>query len=446
MIPKIRSFYLLFISCLLLGFVIGTGSAQSDTLDNYDADLAMDWFNLQLELVQTTPGFSPPVASRAFGYTGLTLYEALVNGMPEFQSLAEQLNGLAALPPADPDSDYHYPTVANSALKTMTGQLFANTSDENIEAIAALYSAYEIEYRDAVDVETYRLSDAYGQAIANAIFEWSMDDGGHLGYLYTFPEDYLPPEGDGLWIPTPRSNGDPQPALQPYWGENRPFVPMSVESCPAAPPPDYSEEPGSDFFVEAMEVYVAVETVSEEESDIALFWADDPGLTATPPGHSISILTQILAAEDVSLAFAAEAYARMGMAVADAFIGCWQTKYQYNLIRPISYIHKVIDPNWDVVVDTPPFPEYTSGHSVQTGAAAAILIDLFGDEYEFTDHTHDARGLEARSFTSFSEMADETALSRLYGGIHYRAAIEVGVEQGLCIGDNINQLQFRVEN
>jgi membrane-associated phospholipid phosphatase len=210
-------------------------------------------------------------------------------------------------------------------------------------------------------------------------------------------------------------------------------------------PPEYSEEPESAFYIEAMEVYDATQILTEEQREIALFWADDPGATSTPPGHSVSILTQILRLEDSSLGFATQAYAKLGIAVADAFIGCWHTKYVYNLIRPVTVIRQLVDNEWMPIVNTPPFPEYSSGHSVQTGAAAVVLADLFGDEYTFTDHTHDERGLAPRTFTSFSEMAQETAISRLYGGIHYRVAIELGIEQGQCIGSQINELQFLKE-
>jgi hypothetical protein len=246
-----------------------------------------------------------------------------------------------------------------------------------------------------------------------------------------------------MWIPTPRLSGDkPQPALQPYWGDNRPFVLEDGETCMAAEHPPYSEESESAFYAEALEVYEVSQQLTPEQAAIALFWADDPGQTVTPPGHSISILTQILREEAVTLDFAAEAYARMGIAVNDAFIGCWNAKYAYNLIRPVSYIHALLDDSWMPIVDTPPFPEYPSGHSVQTGAATSVLIALFGGDYAFTDHTHDQQGLVPRSFTSFTEMENEAALSRLYGGIHYRAAIELGLEQGHCIGDQVNDLQF----
>jgi hypothetical protein len=192
---------------------------------------------------------------------------------------------------------------------------------------------------------------------------------------------------------------------------------------------------------------MSVKNLTPEQKEIALFWADDPGKTSTPPGHSISIASQVLREKNASLALAAETYARVGMAVADAFIGCWNTKYQYDLIRPISYIQNVIDPTWNNPsitdpVTTPPFPEYTSGHSVQSGAAASVLTALFGDSYKFTDNTHVQRGLPARTFYSFFQAADEAALSRLYGGIHFMPAIELGLMQGKCIGEKINSLMW----
>lgn len=157
----------------------------------------------------------------------------------------------------------------------------------------------------------------------------------------------------------------------------------------------------------------------------------------------MSILTQVLRVRDASLELAAEAYSKLGIAVADAFIACWRVKYQYNLLRPITYVRAYIDPHWGepLPVVTPPFPEYTSGHSVQSGAAATVLADLLG-EVRFTDHTHDVRGLPPRTFTSFTSAAHEAALSRLYGGIHFRPAIERGLAQGRIVGQRVNALPY----
>ena len=250
----------------------------------------------------------------------------------------------------------------------------------------------------------------------------------------------MPPVGPGLWVPTPPAF---QPALQPWWGANRCFAIDDGTTCAPGDHTAYSRDEQSQFFAEAVEVYDAVNTLDAEREAIARFWADDPGATATPPGHSISIATQVLRAEDASLMTAAETYAKVGIAVSDAFVSCWNTKFGYNLLRPVTYIQRLIDPAWLPLLTTPPFPEYTSGHSVQSGAAFGVLADLFGDHYSFDDHTNDSRGLAPRHFDSFTQAADEAAISRLYGGIHFRPAIELGLQQGRCIADAVNALPVR---
>lgn len=426
----------------LAGAQAGT-SRSSTAID--PADVATEWFQLQLQLVQQTPGFSPPVASRAFGYSGVTLYESVVYGMPGYQSLAGQLNDLTELVHPSPVLEYHWATAANSALATMTRLLFPTASEENQDRIDALYTQFANRYREALDTDIFDRSEAHGKATAIAIFKWSQTDGGHEGYMRSFPSDYVAPVAAGLWTPTPRTEGDPQSALLPYWGENRTFMPESSDECMPEAPPAYSEDAGSAFYTEAMEVYQTGQSLTEEQTEIALFWSDDPGKTATPPGHTVSILTQILRHEEASLAFAAEAYAKLGIAVADSFIGCWKAKYEYNLVRPATYIQQSIEETWVPILNTPPFPEYPSGHSVQIGAAEVVLTGLFGDAYAFTDYTHDDMGLATRSFGSFSAMAEEAALSRLYGGIHFRSAIDFGLDQGRCIGGKVDTLVFRAE-
>jgi hypothetical protein len=275
--------------------------------------------------------------------------------------------------------------------------------------------------------------------VAIDVFDWSKNDGGHEGFLTNFPP-YSPPVGSGLWVPTPPAFS---PALQPFWGQNRCHAIAGGADCPPGDHPPYSEDPASVFFAEAFETYQAVNNLTAEQEAIALFWSDDPGATSTPPGHSIAIASQVLRLEDASLALAAETYAKVGIAVSDAFVACWYAKYAYNLLRPVTYIQAQIDPTWQSLLTTPPFPEFPSGHSVQSGASFRVLTDLFGDDYAFTDHTHNDRGLPARSFGSFRAAADEAAISRLYGGIHYRQAIELGVTQGECIGDKVNALPVR---
>jgi hypothetical protein len=400
----------------------------------YDAGVPTAWFDLALGLVRTTPGFSPPVAARAFGYAGVALHEAVAPGNTRRRSFAGVLNGLTRTPgPAD--SAYHWPTVANSALATILRLLFPTTPSGNIAANDQLERRFAGEAQVALPFGIYKRSVARGADVARHVFDWSTTDGGHEAFRNNFPA-YTPPSGPGLWVPTPPGL---LPALQPYWGANRAFVPGSGESCSPGPPPSFSESVGSAFYVEARECYRVTSVLTPEQKAIARFWSDDPGQTATPPGHSLSILTQVARELNLTLDRAAEAYAKVGVAVSDSFVSCWRTKYQYNLLRPVTYIRSVIDPSWTPLLVTPPFPEYTSGHSVQTAAAAQVLTSLFG-QLAFTDHTHDARGLPPRAFSSFRAAAEEAAISRLYGGIHFRAAIDRGLEQGACIGEQVAAL------
>ncbi len=428
---------------VLLAFLLSVAQAQavSTPAAAYDADVATAWFTLSLRLVKETPGFTPPVASRAFGYLGVALYEALVPGMPEHQSLVGQLNKLEELPQPLAGEVYHWPAVANAALACITRRLFA--APENLAAIGGLEAAFASTFEAELNAGVFHRSLEQGRKVAEAIYTWSLTDGGHEGYARD--EDYAPPTGLGMWVSTPPAYAK---ALQPSWGNNRPFVLSSGAECAPAPPPRYAEEPGSDFYAQGLEVYETVLNLTPEQRDIALFWADNPGETATPPGHWIAILSSIIKDRGDSLALAAEAYAKVGIATADAFITCWYTKYQYNLLRPISYIQQVLEPSWNAQeitdpVITPPFPEYTSGHSVQSAAAAYVLSDLLGDNFAFTDTTHSMRGYAPRSYGSFDDAAQEAAISRLYGGIHYRAAIEQGLVQGRCIGERISALELR---
>jgi hypothetical protein len=399
---------------------------------NYDAGVAAAWFKLAYGAAQTER-LTPPVASRAFGYAGVALYEAVVPGMHGHQSLAGQLDGLAAMPHVG-GKGLHWPTVANSVMATVMKGLFASASAPTIAAIAALEDQFAGEFEGEVSPGVFALSKARGEAVGEAILEWSRSD----GYAEFNNCAFTPPTGAGLWVPTPPAFAPP---LQPCWGDLRPFAIAEGSVCNPGPPPAFSEDPSSQFFQEAKEVFDVCASLTDDQRTIALFWADGAG-TLTPPGHSISIATQALENGHHSLAVAAETYARVGMAVSDAFIACWWTKYEYNLLRPITCIRPLFDAAWVSPIGTPPFPEYTSGHSTQSGAAAQVLTDLFGD-VAFTDHTHDARGLSPRPFSSFFEAAEEAAISRLYGGIHFRAAIELGIEQGICIGQHVSALQFR---
>jgi membrane-associated phospholipid phosphatase len=413
----------------------------------YSSNVATEWFSLALQLTQQTPGFSPPVASRALAYLGLTLYESVQNGIPNAQSLAGQLNELQSLPTTQPDEALHWPTVANAAMATMTRMMYPNASAENKGRIDLLERSLPLtDSQDfdaaAVTVEMTNRSQTYGRLMAMAVMTWARTDGGHeaWGPLRRAQINYVPPSGEGQWSATPPTFAPP---LLPWWGDVRPFVLTSATQCAAPPPPPYSEKPDSAFYKEAEEVYAVSNRATPEQRQFALYWADDPLKTPTPAGHWVFIAGDLLKTNKANLADAAKLYAQLNIAMADAFIAGWKTKYAVNLLRPVTYVQLVIDSNWvPTLMHTPPFPEYPSGHSVQSSSAAAVLGARFGASTRFTDNTHNDRGWGPRSFASFKAAADEAAVSRLYAGIHFRSGIEGGKVQGRCVADAVLQLKF----
>jgi hypothetical protein len=424
------------------------GAATARPASAFSAGVATEWFQLGLLITQQTPGFSPPVAARALGYLGLTLYESVVPGMPQNISLGGQLNELESLPWAQPDEVLHWPSVANAAMATMTRMMFSNASAENKARIDLLERSLPLKYEKdfnpaTLTAEITNRSETFGKLMAMAIMTWARTDGGHeaWGPLRRSRQPYVPPSGAGKWVPTYPAFG---PALLPWWGQVRPFVLKSLAQCEPPPPPAYSEETNSDFYKEAIEVYRISNAATQEQRQFALYWADDPAKTPTPAGHWAFIATDLLKQRKASLADAAETYARLNMAMSDAFIAGWQTKYTVNLLRPVTYVQLVIDSNWvPGLMHTPPFPEFPSGHSVQSSAAAAILGNIYGPNTAFTDNTHNDRGWGPRTFKSFKAAADEAALSRMYAGIHFRAAVVSGQAQGTCVADKVLALKFK---
>jgi len=306
------------------------------------------------------------------------------------------------------------------------------TSLGDIEALEESFSeSYKEDrlgiWQDSVD---------YGQTVGHAILAWADGDG--FSTYGTWPYVSLPLAG--AWVPTP-PGFSPNP-LEPGWGQLRPMALTSGAEAPPDGHPRVSTDAASSFFDAAHEVYGVGLALTSEQKTIAGFWADNAGVTGTPPGHWIAIVSQIARNDGLSLAAAAEAYVRVGIAVHDAFIQCWRNKYLYNLERPVTYIRKNIDAGWLPYLATPNFPSYTSGHSTQSGAAATVLTDMFGQK-AFTDTTHRDHGLvpplAPRRFASFEQAAAEAALSRLYAGIHYAFDNNDGFACGQLIGAAVLQ-------
>jgi hypothetical protein len=436
--PK-RVVLVLAIVPLLVALGPGAGAGHHPQApDDVPSEVASVWFDQLYDLVKMERVTAPP-ASRIYGLAAVTLYEAIVPGSRAHRSLVGQLNALTAVPQPARHRRYHWPTVANSALAAAIRALLPEASPASRAAIEALEQAFAETFRACVPAWIYTRSVAQGRAVAAAVLAWAATDG--FAALHDCP--YTPPVGPGLWEPTPPAFAPP---LEPCWGQLRPLVLASPDACAPPPPPAYAEDPGSVFYAYGLEVYTTSVTLTAEQRTIAHYWADSAGATGTPPGHWVAIVGQLARTEGLSLMAAAEGYARVGLAVADAFIGCWHTKYTYHLLRPETYITRRIDPAWLPLLVTPGFPSYTSGHATQSGAAATVLTAMFG-VHPFTDTLHQDHDLEPllepRSFGSFDEAAAEAALSRLYAGIHYRFDNGQGLAQGRCIGQTIlDRVQF----
>ncbi|MDQ6844957.1 MAG: vanadium-dependent haloperoxidase, partial [Bacteroidota bacterium] len=243
----------------------------------------------------------------------------------------------------------------------------------------------------------------------------------------------------GKWTPTPPAY---LAAIEPYWSEMRTAVMGSEEACAIKHPAPFSTDSSSNFYKLAKEVYDVKNNISDEQNTIANFWDCNPFNVNTnghlmfavkklsPGGHWMNIATIAAEKNHADLTTATAAYALTAIAIYDGFINCWKEKYRSNLIRPETYINNVIDAKWHPVLQTPPFPEYPSGHSVISMAAATVLTYFFGNNFSFNDNTEINYGLPVRNYPSFISAANEAAISRLYGGIHYREAIDNGKELG----------------
>lgn len=383
--------------------------------------------------------FSPPVASRIYAYMSVAGYEAAIHDDPRYLSLAGQLNGLEAVPAPDSSLTYCFPLASVEAMLTV-GKALVFSEDK----MDAFHAKIMQEFKDAgIPDEIFERSTAYGRDVAAHILAWSAGD--NYKQSRSFPK-YSIEDDASTWKPTPPAYMD---AIEPHWAKIRTFV---LDSCaqfkPAGPTP-FSTEKNSQFFKEAMEVYDVGKNLTEEQREIASFWDCNPFVMnvkghvmfatkkISPGGHWMNITHVACKKVNANVVRTAEAYALVSIALMDGFISCWDEKYRSKLIRPETYINEHIDEDWVPLLQTPPFPEYTSGHSVISSASAVALTKLFGENFAFLDSTEVEFGLPARSFTSFKHASQEAAVSRLYGGIHYRPAIDHGVTEGLALGNYV---------
>ena len=418
--------------------------------NKFSAEVANTWTEMQLQLTKTTAGYTPPIAARAYALGGLTLYESVVGGLDFNQSLAGQLAALTTLPKTETGKDYNWAISANAAEANLMRALYAEVSRPQAVTNKRIIDSVEVVLKNAnktgIAQDIIDRSEKYGQSIADAIFEWSKTDGGHEAYKRNFPATYVLPVFDGAWQVT--ENGQKIPML-PTWGANRTFVPAN-QDMPVPNPIAFSTSLTSPYFGQYFETYSINKSLSSDQKEIAAFWADNPTETFTPAGHSYNITNIAVKQTKAGLGKAAEAFARTGITLNDAFVNCWKCKFKFNNERPYTMIRRTFDANWKPLFTTPPFPGFPSGHSTQSSAVSDVLTNFFGENFAFTDNSHDGRKdnttgivLKSRNYRSFADFSREAAISRLYGGIHTRQDNETGLAEGKKIAKNVLALKFK---
>lgn len=425
---------------------------------------------------------SPPVASRVLVYATSALYAGLATGDPAMSQIDGALNGMPSLPKPEPAREYDGTLAAVAAERVVLDSLLREGLPTTRAAVARLADSLEAaRLASGVRDATKQQSTELGRRIGLAIVAWSRTD----GFDSTRGRKYVPPAGPGLWVNDAPGNTFAQqnlsgasefvgldnpanvlrpgsvsdrslilnrpkranatlPAVnmsgtsEPYWGQVRPFVLARWDECPVPGAPRYSLDTGSVALSDAKFVHDTKARLTAEQRAIALYWADNAGESGTPVGHWISIASQMVSQRGMSAPQAARLMLMTSAAMADAFIAGWGYKYHFNYLRPRPFIRSAIDSTWEPFIATPPFPEYPSGHSTQSAAAATVLTSLIGP-IAFDDSTGLSIGNAVRRFPSFDAAAEEAGMSRVYGGIHFPTANVDGRALGRCIGARVVQ-------
>ena len=405
----------------------------------YTSEVVSRWLDVQTSMLFVATGnpfgFNP---SRYAAYCGVALYESVLPGMPNYQTLHGQLTDMPAMPTAEPGSDYHWPSSANAALAAMTKKFFGTvTAVYNEQAITSLEEELNTQYRAEVGDATVDRSIAFGQEVADLIFEWAKAD--NAGW----PTAYTIPTGDGVW----KSETGAAP-VNPYWGYNRLLVAGSLENV-VSTPLAYSTSTTSPYYVDMDEVYTVSKALTHDQKIIAKYFNDsNPGYPAG--AHYVATLKDVIEQFKPDLEKAAFTYAKLGITLMDASTGSFKAKYEHWKERPFSYIRTVIDPTaspaWKPFLGTPGFPDFPSNHAIFSSSVAHVLSGIYGNNVPFTDTAYEGimadvgngpENLGSRQYTSFEAMTDEISMSRLYGGIHYRYSCAEGKKQGVKTAQNI---------
>lgn len=385
--------------------------------------------------------FSPPVASRVYSYPSIAAFETVrfANGN-KYNSLAGQLNGLGEVP--KPKNEHINFNIAALHAFYVVGRELIFSQDKFDSYQEKLYADLT---KAGLPQKTLKASKSFGNQVATHILKWADTD---LYKQTRTQEKYSILHETQFWKPTPP---DYMEGIEPNWRKIRTMVLDSANQFVPKPPIEFNLEKDSDFYRQLIEVYKVGSNLTEEQTDIAKFWDCNPYVShhlghamfvtkkITPGGHWIGITGIATRKSKSTFDETINAYTNVSVALFDAFISCWDEKWRSILVRPETLINQNIDEEWMPLLQTPPFPEYTSGHSVISRAAAEVLTNLYGENFEFSDNTEVEFGLPVRNFKSFKHASDEAAISRLYGGIHYRMAIDEGVWQGEKVGEFILQ-------
>ena len=403
----IKNYCVVFVIALLL---LPTGCDDDDEKNEkqtqtYSSDVVREWLDVQVSMLYAPTGnpfgFNP---SRYMAYCGVALYESVVPGMPDYQTLQGQLTEMPEMPSTETGQEYHWPSCANAALAAMTKSFFSVTSAYNEVAVVSLENELNEQYRAEVGDAIFERSVEFGKEVAARIFEWSKKDNA------AWPSSYTIPTTEGAW----KSETGAAP-VNPYWGYNRLMVPGSLNNS-VSPPLAYSTDPSSPYYKEMKEVYDVSQSLTHEQKLIAKYFNDsNPGYPAG--AHYISILKQVIEQFSPALDKAALTYAKTGITLFDASTGSFKAKYEHWKERPFSFIRSVIAPNanpaWKSYLTTPGFPDFPSNHAIFSSSVAHVLSTIYGNQVPFTDASYEGvmadlgngpENLGSRHYDSFEEM------------------------------------------
>ncbi len=399
-------------------------------------DVVYNWYKFMTSLqLPVSPQPVVFIQNRAFAYIGVGLYESVQPGIKNASSFSKWLYQMPAMPQANMSQDYLWSASANAALASMFKLFLGSLNTANRASIDSMEMANYNRFRLTTSEDVLQRSQAFGRAVGTAIFDWSTTDNFTLAST-----GYTPLSEPWAWAPTAPNFAAP---IAANLKDSRPLLAYSLTATAPPLPFPYSEDPTSPFYKAVKEVYDVGQTLTAEQKAIANWWADAGGTgTGVPaPYHILSIVTSVLEGQNVNLWRAAAVYAKTGIGLKDGPINTFRAKYQYNLLRPVTYIRRHLDANWLSYLINPPYPEYPSGLISNYGPVVQVLIREFGD-IPMTDNAYAWRGLPARQFTTLSDLLVQAAVSRVYAGIHYQFTQDISVDMGKKLGDEIANIKL----